>query len=202
MSSIHIVPLLPLNVDLSTMLPLGHPCWVLTASSAFLSVASSSPTAEEYTVDVEISFENASFLESIKASLYSLSFPIQGNSTDQATTILSIEVTTGESKTCCFRTEGRTYQEEGCLHSLLLEQIVLRRQVRWPKKAWGMIYDSTDFQNEAPTGKPCSQFPYFKWWPNVCLVVCVSLVTKYVPRYCQVLHDKLLVPIPLGNQWV
>ncbi|GAB5571584.1 adhesion G protein-coupled receptor F5 isoform X1 [Prionailurus iriomotensis] len=58
-------------------------------------VASSRVAAEEYTVDVEISFENASFLEPIKTYLNSLSFPIQGNSTDQATTtILSIEVTT------------------------------------------------------------------------------------------------------------
>ncbi|KAF3831608.1 hypothetical protein GH733_000420 [Mirounga leonina] len=59
-------------------------------------VASSSPAAEEYIVDVEISFENASFLEPIKAYLHSLSFPIQGNSTDQATNILNIEVTTAD----------------------------------------------------------------------------------------------------------
>lgn len=139
MSSIHIVALLLLNVGLSTIVPLCHPRWVLTASCAFLSVASSSPGPEEYTVDVEISFENASSLEPIKAYLHSLSFPIQGNSTDQATNILSIEVTTGESKTHCFRMEGWAYQEKGCVHPLLLEQIVLGKQVRWPRKAWGMI---------------------------------------------------------------
>lgn len=63
---------------------------------AFISVAMSGPAAKEYTVDIEISFENASFLEPIKAYLNSLSFPIQGNDTDQATSILSIGVTTGE----------------------------------------------------------------------------------------------------------
>lgn len=53
---------------------------------------------DEHTVDIEISFENASFLEPIKAHLNSLSFPIQVNSTDQVINILSIEVTTGELK--------------------------------------------------------------------------------------------------------
>lgn len=47
---------------------------------------------EEYTVDVEISFENVSFLESIRAHLNSLRFPVQGNGTD----ILSMAMTTGE----------------------------------------------------------------------------------------------------------
>jgi G protein-coupled receptor 116 len=51
---------------------------------------------EEYTVDIEISFGNVSFLESIKAHLNSLSFPIQGNNTDPATDIVNIAVTTGE----------------------------------------------------------------------------------------------------------
>ncbi|KAH0518283.1 Adhesion G protein-coupled receptor F5 [Microtus ochrogaster] len=49
---------------------------------------------EEYTVEVEISFENISFLESVKAHLNSLSFPIQGNGTDPATDIMSIAMTT------------------------------------------------------------------------------------------------------------
>ncbi|XP_044108275.1 adhesion G protein-coupled receptor F5 isoform X1 [Neovison vison] len=89
-------------------------------------VASSSPTAEEYTVDVEISFENASFLESIKASLYSLSFPIQGNSTDQATTILSIEVTTvcrptGNEIWCSCET-GYRWPRERCLQNLTCQE--------------------------------------------------------------------------------
>lgn len=90
-------------------------------SCAFLPVASSSPVPAEYTVDVEISFENASFLEPIKAYVNSLSFPIPGNSTDLATNILSIEVTTGESKTHCFRMESWIYQGNGCLSSLLVE---------------------------------------------------------------------------------
>ena len=64
--------------------------------SAFFPVAISSPAAQEFTVDVEISFENASFLEPIKAYLKNLSFPIQGNDTDLATNILSIEVSTGK----------------------------------------------------------------------------------------------------------
>ncbi|KAI4531128.1 hypothetical protein MG293_018986 [Ovis ammon polii] len=59
-------------------------------------VAVSSPAAQEFTVDVEISFENASFLEPIKAYLNNLSFPIQGNDTDLATDILSIEVSTAD----------------------------------------------------------------------------------------------------------
>ncbi|XP_032717879.1 adhesion G protein-coupled receptor F5 isoform X4 [Lontra canadensis] len=89
-------------------------------------IASSSPTAEEYTFDVEISFENASFLESIKASLYSLSFPIQGNSTDQATTILSIEVTTvcrptGNEIWCSCET-GYRWPQERCLQNLTCQE--------------------------------------------------------------------------------
>ncbi|XP_047588752.1 adhesion G protein-coupled receptor F5 isoform X1 [Lutra lutra] len=89
-------------------------------------ITSSSPTAEEYTVDVEISFENASFLESIKASLYSLSFPIQGNSTDQATTILSIEVTTvcrptGNEIWCSCET-GYRWPQERCLQNLTCQE--------------------------------------------------------------------------------
>ncbi|EPY76617.1 G protein-coupled receptor 116 [Camelus ferus] len=56
-------------------------------------VAASPSAAREFTVNVEIALENASFLEPIKAYLNSLSFPIQGNDTDPATNILSIEVT-------------------------------------------------------------------------------------------------------------
>ena len=56
----------------------------------------SRPAAQEFTVDVEVSFEDASFLELSKAYLNNLSFPVQGDDTDPATNILSIEVTTGE----------------------------------------------------------------------------------------------------------
>lgn len=62
------------------------------SSCTLLSVAVGGPVAEEYTVDIEVSFENVSFLESVKAHLNSLSFPIQGNGTD----ILSMAMTTGE----------------------------------------------------------------------------------------------------------
>ncbi|XP_002919049.2 adhesion G protein-coupled receptor F5 [Ailuropoda melanoleuca] len=89
-------------------------------------VASSSPAAEEYTVDVEISFENASFLEPIKAYLHSLSFPIQGNSTDQAANILSIEVTTvcrptGNEIWCSCET-GYRWPQERCLQNLTCQE--------------------------------------------------------------------------------
>ncbi|VFV36588.1 probable g-protein coupled receptor [Lynx pardinus] len=90
-------------------------------------VASSRVVAEEYTVDVEISFENASFLEPIKTYLNSLSFPIQGNSTDQATTtILSIEVTTvcrptGNEIWCSCET-GYRWPQERCLHNLTCQE--------------------------------------------------------------------------------
>ena len=65
-------------------------------SYAFVPVAMSRPAAQEFTVDVEVSFEDASFLELSKAYLNNLSFPVQGDDTDPATNILSIEVTTGE----------------------------------------------------------------------------------------------------------
>lgn len=72
---------------------------------------------EEYTVEVEISFENISFLESVKAHLNSLSFPIQGNGTDPATDIMSIGMTTGEPHTHCLRADGWAYREKGRLLS-------------------------------------------------------------------------------------
>uniref|UniRef100_A0A452TEY0 Adhesion G protein-coupled receptor F5 n=1 Tax=Ursus maritimus TaxID=29073 RepID=A0A452TEY0_URSMA len=89
-------------------------------------VASSSPGPEEYTVDVEISFENASSLEPIKAYLHSLSFPIQGNSTDQATNILSIEVTTvcrptGNEIWCSCET-GYRWPQDRCLQNLTCQE--------------------------------------------------------------------------------
>nr|XP_020142582.1 adhesion G protein-coupled receptor F5 isoform X2 [Microcebus murinus] len=85
-------------------------------------VATGSPAAEEYTVDVEISVENASFLEPIKAYLNSLSFPIQGNSTDRVTDILSIQVTTvcrpAGSETWCSCETGYKWPQERCLHNI------------------------------------------------------------------------------------
>ncbi|XP_036910281.1 adhesion G protein-coupled receptor F5 isoform X2 [Sturnira hondurensis] len=82
-------------------------------------VSTSHPAAEEYTVDIEISLENASFLDPIKAYLNSLSFPIQGNDTDPATNILSIEVTTvcrptGNEMWCSCET-GYRWPQEQCL---------------------------------------------------------------------------------------
>ncbi|XP_009203589.2 adhesion G protein-coupled receptor F5 isoform X2 [Papio anubis] len=86
-------------------------------------VAMKSPTAEEYTVNIEISFENASFLDPIKAYLNSLSFPIHGNNTDQ---ILSINVTTvcrpaGNEIWCSCET-GYGWPRERCLHSLTCQE--------------------------------------------------------------------------------
>ncbi|KAF6112567.1 adhesion G protein-coupled receptor F5 [Phyllostomus discolor] len=85
-------------------------------------VATSHPAAKEYTVDIEISLENASFLEPIKAYLNSLSFPIQGNDTDLAANILSIELTTvcsptGNEIRCACET-GYRWPQEQCLPSL------------------------------------------------------------------------------------
>ncbi|XP_070370897.1 adhesion G protein-coupled receptor F5 isoform X1 [Equus asinus] len=85
-------------------------------------VASSSPAVDEHTVDIEISFENASFLEPIKAHLNNLSFPIQVNSTDQVINILSIEVTTvcrpaGNEIWCSCET-GYRWPQESCLPHL------------------------------------------------------------------------------------
>ncbi|EHB11477.1 Putative G-protein coupled receptor 116 [Heterocephalus glaber] len=52
------------------------------------------PVVDKYTVDVELSFENVSFLESLRAQLRDLTFPIQVTDIDPVTAILSIEVTT------------------------------------------------------------------------------------------------------------
>lgn len=96
MSIIHMFLSLLLSVKMSMMFSLCHHGNFSQPSYAFISVAMSSPAAKEYTVDIEISFENASFLESVKTYLNSLSFPIQVNDSDQATNILSMVVTTGE----------------------------------------------------------------------------------------------------------
>ncbi|XP_027627899.1 adhesion G protein-coupled receptor F5 isoform X2 [Tupaia chinensis] len=89
-------------------------------------VATSSPAAEEFTVDIEISFENASFLEPVKAYLNNLTFPIQGNNTDRVTDILSIAVTTvckpaGNEIQCSCET-GYRWPRERCLHNLTCQE--------------------------------------------------------------------------------
>ncbi|XP_037375741.1 adhesion G protein-coupled receptor F5 isoform X2 [Talpa occidentalis] len=89
-------------------------------------VATGSPAAKEYTVDIEISFENASFLEPIKAYLNSLSFPIQGNDTDLTTNILSIAVTTvcrpAGNEIWCSCEKGYQWPQERCLHNLTCQE--------------------------------------------------------------------------------
>ncbi|XP_062953082.1 adhesion G protein-coupled receptor F5 isoform X1 [Cynocephalus volans] len=89
-------------------------------------VATRSPAAEEYTVDIEISFENTSFLEPVRAYLSSLSFPIQGNNTDQVRNILSMEVTTvcrpaGNEIWCSCET-GYGWPREKCLRNLTCQE--------------------------------------------------------------------------------
>ncbi|XP_023400937.1 adhesion G protein-coupled receptor F5 isoform X3 [Loxodonta africana] len=85
-------------------------------------VAASSPAAEDYTVDIEISFENASFLEPIKAYLNNLNFPVLGNSTDQNADILSIVVTTvcrpAGKEVWCFCEPGYRWPRERCLRNI------------------------------------------------------------------------------------
>nr|XP_048298681.1 adhesion G protein-coupled receptor F5 isoform X1 [Myodes glareolus]XP_048298682.1 adhesion G protein-coupled receptor F5 isoform X1 [Myodes glareolus]XP_048298683.1 adhesion G protein-coupled receptor F5 isoform X1 [Myodes glareolus] len=89
-------------------------------------VAVGGPAEEEYTVDVEISFENISFLESVKAHLNSLSFPIQGNGTDPATDIMSIAMTTvctpAGNDLLCSCEKGYVWPREKCLHSLTCQE--------------------------------------------------------------------------------
>ncbi|KAK2508679.1 hypothetical protein MC885_007205 [Smutsia gigantea] len=89
-------------------------------------VATNNAAAEEFTVDIEIGFENASFLEPTKAYLNSLSFPLQGNSTGQATHILSIAVTTvcrpsGNEIWCSCET-GYKWPQEKCLHNIICQE--------------------------------------------------------------------------------
>ncbi|XP_060019038.1 adhesion G protein-coupled receptor F5 isoform X4 [Lagenorhynchus albirostris] len=85
-------------------------------------VAVSSPAAQEFTVNVEVSFEDASFLEPGKAYLKSFSFPVQGDDTDPATSILSIEVTTvcrpTGNEIWCSCEKGYKGPQEKCLHNL------------------------------------------------------------------------------------
>ncbi|XP_049975289.1 adhesion G protein-coupled receptor F5 isoform X3 [Alexandromys fortis] len=89
-------------------------------------VAVSGLMEEEYTVEVEISFENISFLESVKAHLNSLSFPIQGNGTDPATDIMSIGMTTvctpAGNDLLCSCEKGYVWPLERCLHNLTCQE--------------------------------------------------------------------------------
>ncbi|XP_037698548.1 adhesion G protein-coupled receptor F5 isoform X2 [Choloepus didactylus] len=89
-------------------------------------VAGSGPASEEYTVEIEISFENASFLEPIKAYLNNLSFPIHGNSTDLAASMLSVEMTTVcrpvGSEIWCSCEAGYRWPWERCLHNLTCQE--------------------------------------------------------------------------------
>ncbi|XP_073666742.1 adhesion G protein-coupled receptor F5 isoform X4 [Tursiops truncatus] len=84
--------------------------------------AVSSPAAQEFTVNVEVSFEDASFLEPSKAYLKNLSFPVQGDDADPATSILSIEVTTvcrpTGNEVWCSCEKGYKWPQEKCLHNL------------------------------------------------------------------------------------
>uniref|UniRef100_A0A8C3WK70 Adhesion G protein-coupled receptor F5 n=1 Tax=Catagonus wagneri TaxID=51154 RepID=A0A8C3WK70_9CETA len=89
-------------------------------------VAVSPPAAPEFTVDIEINLENASFLEPIRAYLNSLSFPVQGNDTDPATSILNIKVTavcrpTGNEVWCSCET-GYRWPPERCLPHLTCQE--------------------------------------------------------------------------------
>ncbi|XP_032506167.1 adhesion G protein-coupled receptor F5 isoform X5 [Phocoena sinus] len=85
-------------------------------------VAVSSPAAQEFIVNVEVSLEDASFLEPSKAYLKSLSFPVQGDDTDPATSLLSIEVTTvcrpTGNEIWCPCEKGYKWPQEKCLHNL------------------------------------------------------------------------------------
>ncbi|XP_055981925.1 adhesion G protein-coupled receptor F5 isoform X2 [Sorex fumeus] len=90
-------------------------------------VAVSSPVAEDYTLDIEISFENVSFLDPVIAHLDNLKFPIQGNDTDPATNILSLEVTTvcrpaGNEIWCSCEADYR-WPLERCLNNLTCQEL-------------------------------------------------------------------------------
>uniref|UniRef100_A0A8D1BTZ1 Adhesion G protein-coupled receptor F5 n=1 Tax=Sus scrofa TaxID=9823 RepID=A0A8D1BTZ1_PIG len=89
-------------------------------------VAVHPPPAPEFTVDIEVSFENASFLEPIRAYLNSLRFPVQGNDTDPATSILNIEVTTvcrpTRNEIWCSCETGYRWPQERCLPHLTCQE--------------------------------------------------------------------------------
>ncbi|XP_075411114.1 adhesion G protein-coupled receptor F5 isoform X2 [Tenrec ecaudatus] len=85
-------------------------------------VATSGPAPEEYTVDIEISVENASFLDPIKAYLNNLTLSALKNSADPAAHILSIALTTvcrpAAKEVWCSCEAGYAWPPEKCLPSL------------------------------------------------------------------------------------
>ncbi|XP_051853064.1 adhesion G protein-coupled receptor F5 isoform X1 [Antechinus flavipes] len=85
-------------------------------------VATSSPAPQEYDIEIEISFENASFLESFKSYLKHLSFPIPGINANLSTDILSMKVTTvcrpNGNETFCSCESGYKWLPEVCLSNL------------------------------------------------------------------------------------
>ncbi|XP_036621991.1 adhesion G protein-coupled receptor F5 isoform X2 [Trichosurus vulpecula] len=85
-------------------------------------VATSSPAPEEYDIEIEISFENASLLEPFKAYLKNLSFPIQVINATLSTDILSMKVTTvcrpHGNETLCSCESGYKWLPEVCLSNL------------------------------------------------------------------------------------
>ncbi|KAL1771736.1 adhesion G protein-coupled receptor F5 [Sigmodon hispidus] len=89
-------------------------------------VAVNDPVEEEYTMDIEISFKDISFLESVKAHLNSLSFPIQDNSSAPASDIMSIAVTTvctpAGNDLLCTCEKGYVWPQERCLHDLTCQK--------------------------------------------------------------------------------
>lgn len=74
--------------------------------------------AEEYMVDIEISFENVSFLESIRAHLNNLSFPIRGTEADILNIAMTTVCTPAGNDLLCFCEKGYQWSDERCLHSL------------------------------------------------------------------------------------
>ncbi|XP_007484092.1 adhesion G protein-coupled receptor F5 isoform X1 [Monodelphis domestica] len=85
-------------------------------------VATSSPAPEEYEIEIEISFENTSLLESFKAYYKNLSFPIQVINTNLSTDILSMEITTvcrsSGNEMLCSCESGYKWLPEVCLSNL------------------------------------------------------------------------------------
>lgn len=89
-------------------------------------VALSTLIAEDYLFDIEINFENVSFLDPFITYLDNLKFPIQGNDTDPATNILSLEVTTvcrpAGNEIWCSCEENYRWPLERCLHNLTCQE--------------------------------------------------------------------------------
>ncbi|XP_023574997.1 adhesion G protein-coupled receptor F5 isoform X1 [Octodon degus] len=88
--------------------------------------ALSNPVLDEHTVDIEIGFENVSFLEHLKAQLRRLSFPIQAEGTAPTTDILSMEVTTvctpSGNELWCSCESGYEWPRETCIHNTVCQE--------------------------------------------------------------------------------